>query len=68
MERIEKTQYQAALDVTGTWQGTSRNKLCDELGCESLCDKKWCRRLIQLLKIQNNMTPPYLKDRIPLKM
>ena len=31
MERIEKIQYQAALAITGTWQGTSRNKLYDEL-------------------------------------
>ena len=32
MERVEKLQYQAALAITGTWQGTSRNKLYDELG------------------------------------
>ena len=38
MERIEKIQYQAALAITGTWQGTSRNKLYDELGWESLSD------------------------------
>ena len=44
MERVEKIQYQAAL--AGTWQGTSRNKLYDELGWESLSDRRWCRRLI----------------------
>ena len=32
MERVEKIQYQAALAITGTWQGTSRNQLYDELG------------------------------------
>ena len=38
MEMIEKIQYQAALVVTGAWQGTSRVKLYDELGWESLSD------------------------------
>ena len=32
MERVEKIQYEATLAITGTWQGTSRNKLYDELG------------------------------------
>ena len=27
MEKLERTQYQAALAITGTWQGTNRNKL-----------------------------------------
>ena len=30
MERIERTQYQAALSVTGCWQGASQNKLYEE--------------------------------------
>ena len=30
MDSIEKIQYQAALVVTGAWQGSSRNKLYDE--------------------------------------
>ena len=61
MERIEKIQYQAAFAITGSWQGTSRNKLYDELGSESLSDRRWCRRHIRFFKIQNIMTPPYLK-------
>ena len=67
MERIEKIQYQAALAITGTWQGTSRNKLYDELGWESLNDRRWTRRLIQFYKIRNDMTPLYLKDNLPLQ-
>ena len=27
MEKVERTQYQAALAITGTWQGTNRSKL-----------------------------------------
>ena len=40
MERIEKIQYQAALAVTGTWKGTNRIKLYEELGWESLSDRR----------------------------
>ena len=36
MEKAEIIQYQAALAVTGEWQGSSRSKLYDELGWESL--------------------------------
>ena len=32
MEEIEKIQYKAALAVSGTWQGTNRSKLYEELG------------------------------------
>ena len=32
MEKVEKIQYQAALAVTGAWQGSSRVKLSEELG------------------------------------
>ena len=38
MEKVERIQYQAALAVTGAWQGSSRSKLYDELGWESLYD------------------------------
>ena len=36
MDLIERVQYKAALIVSGCWQGTSREKLYDELGWESL--------------------------------
>ena len=65
MDRIEKVQYHAALAITGTWKCTSRNKLYDELGWESLSDRRWSRRLILLYKIRNNMTPLYLRNNLP---
>ena len=65
MERIEKIQCQAALAITGGWQGSSRIKLYEELGWESLSDRRWYRRLIQFFKIRNNMTPAYLRGNIP---
>ena len=36
METVERTQYQAALAITGAWQGSNRSKLYEELGWESL--------------------------------
>ena len=36
MQLLESTQYQAALAVSGAWKGSSRVKLYDELGYESL--------------------------------
>ena len=65
MERIEKIQYQAALAVSGCWQGSNRNKLYEQLGWESLSDRRWHRRLSQLYKIYNNLTPNYLRENLP---
>ena len=57
METVEKTQYQAALAVTGAWQGTSRIKIYEELGWESLSDRRMCKRVLQLHKIIDEKTP-----------
>ena len=65
MERIERTQYQAALSVTGCWQGTSRNKLYEELGWESLSDRRWARRLTCFYKIVHEISPAYLYEHVP---
>ena len=65
MDQIESVQYQAALAVTGTWKGTSTNKIYEELGWESLTDRRWFRRLVQFYKIQNGFTPEYLKIPVP---
>ena len=65
MEKVERTQYQAALAVTGTWQGSNRSNLYEELGWETLPDRRWCRRILQIHKIENNKTPSYLRDKLP---
>ena len=64
MEEIEKIHYKAALAVTGTWQGTSRSKLYEELGWESQTDRRTLRRFLMMHKIVNNCTPSYLKDQL----
>ena len=65
MEKVEKIQYQAALAVTGAWQGTSRVKIYEELGWETLSDRRMCNRVLQLHKIINKKTPSYLRDELP---
>ena len=65
MEKAEKTQYQAALAITGTRQGSNRSKLDEEFGWETIPDRHWCRRIVQIHKIKNNMTQSYLRDNLP---
>ena len=66
MEKVDSVQYWAALAVSGTWRGTSREKLYAELGWESLSSRRWSRRFILFYKIINNLTPFYTKEPIPL--
>ena len=65
MEKVERIQYQSALAITGAWHGSSRAKLYEELGWESLSDRRMGRRILQIHKIFNDRTPSYLKDNLP---
>ena len=66
MEKVERIQYEAALAVTGAWQGSNRSKLYNEFGWESLSNRRWCKRILHIHKIASNETPLYLKDKLPL--
>ena len=63
--KIESVQYNADLAITGAIRGTSKEKLYQELGFESLKDRRWLRRLCYLYKIVNTKQPAYLYDLIP---
>ena len=65
MNSLERIQYHSALAITGAWKGSSLNKVYDELGWESLADRRYCRRLFQFYKIRNNLTPAYMRDHLP---
>ena len=65
MEEVERVQYRGALAVTGAWKGTNRSKLYEELGWESLSDRRKPHRLIQMYKIVNKLTPSYLREKLP---
>ena len=65
MEKVERIQYQSALAISGAWRGSSRSKLYEELGWESLSDRRMVRRILQIHKIFKNNTPSYLSDKLP---
>ena len=64
-EKIESVQYKAALAITGAIQGTSREKIYQELGLESLKNRRWYKRLSCMLKIMNEEAQKYLTNLIP---
>ena len=65
MVQLETVQCSAALEVSGAWRGTSREKLYDELGRKSLNLRRWSRRLVLFYKIFNTLTPDYTRKPIP---
>ena len=64
-EKIESVQYKVALAITGAIQGSSREKLYQELGFETLKSRRWYKRLCCMFKIMNEKAPKYLTNLIP---
>ena len=69
-QRLESTQYSAALAVSAAWRGqhvrgTNTDKLYEELGWEILYYRRWYRRLCHFYKLRNNQRPLYLYSEIP---
>ena len=62
---IKSVQYNAALAITGAIRGTSKEKFYQELGFESLNDRRSLRRLYYLHNIVSTKKPAYLYDLIP---
>ena len=50
--KLEQTQYLAALAVTGAWRDTNRQRLYEELGSESLYQRRWYRRLCHFFQVK----------------
>ena len=63
--QIESVQYNAALAITGAIKGTSRDRLYQELGLESLKDRRWYRRLVYFYKIAFDNSPEYIRLILP---
>ena len=57
MNKLESTQYAAALAVSGAWPGTSTDKL--------FAHRRWYRRLCLFYKIMNKGTPEYTRRYLP---
>ena len=58
-------QYNPALALTGAIRGSSREKLYQELGLESLQLQRWYRKLYYFYRIYNKQAPDYLTELIP---
>ena len=64
-QRLEPIQRNIALAITGVIRGTSKEKLYQELGFESLQSRRWFRKLIPFYKIIKNKPPSYLYHLMP---
>ena len=52
-QKMESSQCNFALAITGVISGTSRKKLYQELGLESLHKRRWYRKLCYFFKIRS---------------
>ena len=58
-KKMKKVQCRACLAITGGIQGTSRERLYDELGLHSSVKRRWRNKLV-FYKIVNRLPPDYL--------
>ena len=65
-DKTEFAQYNTALAKTAAIRGTSKEKLYQDLGLESLKDRRWLRRMSYLYKVISAKLPPYLYELFPL--
>ena len=65
-QKMEMIQYNAALAITGAIRGSSREKLFQELGLETLQQRRWYRKLCCFYKILKSQSPKYLYSIIPM--
>ena len=60
-------QYNASLAITGAIRGTSKEKLWNELGIESLQLRRLYRKLCYFYKFYKHESPQYLFKLVPLR-
>ena len=63
--KVESIQYNACLAITDAIRGTSKERLYEELGLESLQHRCWYMKLCYLYKIIVNKSPNYLSKVVP---
>ena len=63
-EQLEQVHYSYRC-VEGAWKGTNRQRLLDELGWETLYDRRRYRRLCHFFSLSKSKTPDYLFQEIP---
>ena len=50
--------------LSRAWQGSYRSKLYEELGWESLSDRRWCRRILEIHEFVSGKSPSNLKNKL----
>ena len=66
-QKLESIQYNACFAISGAIRGTSKEKLYQEIGLESLQLRPWHRKLRMFYKILKSKSPQYLFQLIPEK-
>ena len=66
-QKLESIQYNACLTITGAIRDTSKEKLHQEIGLESLQLRRWYRKIGMFYKIFKSKSPQYLFKLIPEK-
>ncbi len=64
-QRLEAIQLDAARTCTGAFLSTNSISLLDELGWNSLAERRKNHKLILYYKISNGLTPRYLQEHLP---
>ena len=64
-EKLESVQCKVAFAITGAIQGTSLEKIYQELGFKSLRARRWYKCLSCMFKIVKEEVPNYLINLIP---
>ena len=59
-QNFQNKSEKVCLAITGAIQGTSRQKIYDELGFHTLTDRRWCSKLTFCYKIVNGLLTEYL--------
>ncbi len=63
--RVEQIQRKAAIICTGAFRITSYTRLLEELGWNSLDDRRSMARRLMLYKMNHDLVPPYLSALLP---
>ena len=62
-----KSKIECSIALSGAIQVTSRERLYEELGLQSLANRRWYQKLIFFDKIVNRATPRYLNNYLSTK-
>ena len=62
LEKLEKVQYSAVFITSRAVKGTSQKRFYQELGLESLCDRRWYHKLVFFYNIVKGLILSYLQS------